>query len=74
MLWHTSGDESEEDEWEQDQENSAQELFNKGSMAIEKGQFVDAKDHFCKVLETRLEFLPSTCCSYSKLITDTTSC
>ncbi|XP_051205856.1 uncharacterized protein [Lolium perenne] len=54
MLWHTSGDESEEDEWEQEQDNSAQELFNKGSMAIEKGQFVDAKDHFCKVLETRV--------------------
>uniref|UniRef100_A0ACD5UZZ9 Uncharacterized protein n=1 Tax=Avena sativa TaxID=4498 RepID=A0ACD5UZZ9_AVESA len=50
---YSSGEESEEEDWEQEQEKVAQELFIKGSMAIEKGQFVDAKYYFREVLVTR---------------------
>ena len=43
----------------------AQELFDKGSKAIEEGDFVDAVDCLSRSLEIRLGFLPSTRRSYS---------
>uniref|UniRef100_A0ACD5UP34 Uncharacterized protein n=1 Tax=Avena sativa TaxID=4498 RepID=A0ACD5UP34_AVESA len=54
LLAHSSGEESEDEDWEQKLEKSAEELFNKGSVAIEKGQFFDAKDHFRVALDTRV--------------------
>ena len=65
LLSDSSDEEREEEDWGWKQEKAAEESFNKGSMAIEKGRFVDAKKHFREALETRLGFLPSTCRSYS---------
>jgi nuclear autoantigenic sperm protein len=38
----------------------AEELFDKGSKAIEEGDFVDAVDCLSRALEIRLGFLPPT--------------
>ncbi|CAM0905291.1 unnamed protein product [Alopecurus aequalis] len=54
LLQHSSDEESEEENWGWKQEKAAEELFNKGSVAIEKGQFVDAKNYFREALETRV--------------------
>ena len=58
--WHEEG--SVED-WEWKGEKAVQELFQKGSKAIKEGRFDHATKCFHDVLETRLGFLPSTCCS-----------
>jgi hypothetical protein len=52
--WHEEG--SVED-WEWKGEKDAQELFEKGSKAIEEGHFVDAKKILHRALESRLGFL-----------------
>ena len=58
--WHEEG--SVED-WEWKGEKAVQELFQKGSKAIKERRFVDATKCFHDVLNERLGFLPSTCCS-----------